>query len=515
MTTRNIVPRTSGEGGIGTAEKKWGNIYGNTANINEINTDNVNSTLLLPETNNTGNVGSIEKKWGNIYANTANINEISVDNINGTSLLPKTNDTGNIGSTEKKWNSIYANTINGASTMPTPNLYIPDISFYSSDKTVITTPSLLKVNINNNEYALISQTLIDITNDKCWDNKATLWAAEKEYKINDVVYPDATKTGFYYRCTTGGKSSSLTPTWPTAIGTIYNDGDVVWTCEYDYTVATNRAGKDFYIYVCVPATGTVPDIFISINSTIPNGYNASTSRKIGGFHCLCADVGTITDHTLSGYTAGDILPASVWDLSHRPKSEPEGMAYIDGLDLWVDIYLSSWSGSYDNDPDDLELVSKYGAVCADGTSTEKFHCFKFEQVFGRQKKRLLYQREFVCASIGSNQSTNVAGGADVNTTGGFKDTAGRRMISNFGLEDCCGNLWQWGADVGSATTGSSSYGNAYTADDKYVAGQEYGGVYRPLLGGGANNAAVCGSRASYWKYGALALNWGRRGAWRV
>ena len=195
-------------------------------------------------------------------------------------------------------------------------------------------------------------------------------------------------------------------------------------------------------------------------------------------------------------------------------SEPEGMVYIDGLDLWVDIYLSSWTGSYSNSPEDLKLVSKYGALTADGTSTEEFHCWKFEQVFGRQKKRLLFQREFMVASVGSNQSTNVKGGADVNTTGGFVDTAGRRMISNYGIEDCCGNLWQWGADVGYATTGSAAYGNAFDANDKYIAGQTYGNVYRPLLGGDAGGAGRCGSRASYWADGALHLNWnyGGRGA---
>ena len=63
----------------------------------------------------------------------------------------------------------------------------------------------------------------------------------------------------------------------------------------DYTTAANRAGKDFYIYMCQPVSGTVPVIKISANSTVPSGYSASTSRKVGGFHCLCVAVGTILD----------------------------------------------------------------------------------------------------------------------------------------------------------------------------------------------------------------------------
>jgi hypothetical protein len=340
-----------------------------------------------------------------------------------------------------------------------PNFYNRD-ALFTTAKTTITTPSTLMVNINNVGYALRSAQTINLALAASWDSNSST-----------------------------------------------------------YATAANRAGKDFYIYACVPTSGTVPVIILSVNSTVPTGHTSTNSRKIGGFHCLCADAGTnISDHDnthpLSGYMAGDILPASVWDLIHRPVSEPEGMVYIDGLDIWVDIYLSSWTGSYSSAPENLKLVSKYGALAADGTSAEKFHCWKFEQVFGRQKKRLLFQREFMVASVGSNQSTSVKGGADVNTTGGFVDTAGRRMISNYGIEDCCGNLWQWGADVGSATTDTSSYGNAFDANDKYIAGQTYGTVYRPLLGASALSVGACGSRASFWVEGALFLDFscGGRGA---
>ena len=44
---------------------------------------------------------------------------------------------------------------------------------------------------------------------------------------------------------------------------------------------------------------------------------------------------------------------------------------------------------------------------------------------------------------GSNQRTNIKNSADPGTSGGHYDTAGRRMISNYGAEDCCGVLWQW------------------------------------------------------------------------
>lgn len=398
-----------------------------------------------------------------------------------------------------------------------PGYYKEDVYFSASGKTSIASPNRLWLNIGSKGYTLEQQVVFDLTADSSWDSKAELWQAGHDYALDDVIYPSENKTGYYYRCTIPGTSSTLAPEFPQVIGQTYNDGNCQWICEYDNTVATNRKGKDFYIYACEPETGTTPVLMLSANSTVPLRYTASNSRKIGGFHTLCANVGTITNaanpNALSGYLAGDVLPASVWDWIHRPASEPEGMVYHDGLDVWVDIYLASWSGSYSNDPEDLKLETKFGALAADGTSAEKFHCLKFEQIFGRQKKRLAYWREFIVFSLGSNQSTNVAGGADVNTTGGFSDTAGRRMISSIGCEDCCGNLWQWGADVGSATTGGSNYANYYDANDKYVGGQTYGAVYRPVFGGDAHDGVHCGSRASVWINGALALDWdiGARG----
>ena len=125
--------------------------------------------------------------------------------------------------------------------------------------------------------------------------------------------------------------------------------------------AANRKGKDLYIYA-VETNNHTPSFVISDNSTYPSGYTDTTSRKLGGFHCLCADVGTIESHPLSGYVAGDILPASRWDLLHRPSCSPEGMVYDEGSVVWVDIYLSSVLSTVD-----FTLQSVNGAVIADGT----------------------------------------------------------------------------------------------------------------------------------------------------
>lgn len=270
--------------------------------------------------------------------------------------------------------------------------------------------------------------------------------------------------------------------------------DISATTYWDnstYATAANRAGKDFYIYVLTNGT-----IKLSINSTYPTGSDANNSRKIGGFHCLCNSVGTISGHTLTGYVTGNILPASVWDLYNRSVAGNEGMVKMPN-GKWVDIYLPSWNGT--------KLVSVYGGTIADGTSSPAFHCYKFEQKFGEIGKDTISQRNFVVASLGSNQGTNVTGSNDKGTTGGWTDTAGRRMISNIGCEDMAGFMWQWCSDTGGNMT-ATSWANAYDGNDSGVGGQHYQAPYRGLLGGLWDNGVFCGSRGSLWNYSPLVLS---------
>ena len=238
-------------------------------------------------------------------------------------------------------------------------------------------------------------------------------------------------------------------------------------------------GRDYYIYLCYKApAGDVllptADIVVSLNSTFPSGYTADTSRKIGGFHTLCLAVGTISGHPLSGMNAGDILPASFWDLWHRPTCNPEGMVYVSELDFWADIYLQSGSGT--------TTKSAFGATTTDSQSYSQH----IEDLF-KVGKNPLDDEEFSCAAEGSNQKTNIVGSADPVTTGGHNDTAGRRMISNYGLEDCCGALYQW--------LSGWSYGSNQTA--VYVADGTKGSVYQVnalLAGGHWSFGTNCGSR---------------------
>ncbi|MCK9570984.1 hypothetical protein M0R72_18695 [Candidatus Pacearchaeota archaeon] len=208
--------------------------------------------------------------------------------------------------------------------------------------------------------------------------------------------------------------------------------------DSQYATPANRAGKDFYIYACVPTSGYTPDLILSAAVTYPAGYTADNSRMVGGFHCECVAVGTISGHSLTGYLAGDIIPRGVWDLSHRSSGLQAGMVWAGKTDfdsvnlapIWVMIYLASGTGA--------STRSANGATISDTRDW-----MSFADDFAAIGCRMMEDDEFQVIAAGSNEETNIAGSADPVTTGGHLDTASRRMVSNIGCEDCCGALFQW------------------------------------------------------------------------
>jgi len=288
------------------------------------------------------------------------------------------------------------------------------------------------------------------------------------------------------------------------------DTEVDIAALLDTGVLTN--GKDYFIFL-YPGTeqGSVI-IKVSLTKTNPQGFNPVDVLLIGGFHTLCANAGAgmtyvegevSKQHPLNGYVAGDILPYSVWCLNHRPYSEPEGMVYIPSLDFWCDIYLQSGSG--------VNTKSVY-----QGAQTRSRQYVDHVEDMFCVKKELLDDGEFAAAMLGSNEETNITGSAFPNNgAGGHLDTANRRMISVYGVEEGCGLLWQWLR----TTSAAGYYGRMYGQQDAGGTqgsipvsgsageigwfpqsggkGQVYGLACALLAGGGWSNSAGCGSRARY------------------
>lgn len=234
-------------------------------------------------------------------------------------------------------------------------------------------------------------------------------------------------------------------------------------------------GTDYHIY-CV-ANADSGSLVVSKNATFPVGATADNSRRIGGFHTLCADVGTLQEstHPLYGFMARDILPQSAWDLLNRPKTcEPMGMVLDPSTKTWLDIYMQSGTG--------VNTKSVY-----QGTVTKSRSWDMHQEDLAYVGKRMLTDQEFTSAAWGTIPYRAVMGAVDPITTGGKVNTDGRRIISNIGCEDMAGCYWQWIGHVG--CSGGSSYADAAGQ------GQQYQTIYAMLAGGDWDSASSSGARA--------------------
>lgn len=199
----------------------------------------------------------------------------------------------------------------------------------------------------------------------------------------------------------------------------------------DGTFSAWDFGTDYYVYAVHPDPGTIaPKLLVSKNATVPQGYTADNSRKIGGFH-----YGQIRTGSAPGAVAQGIVPNSVWDLRHRPTCSPEGMVEVDNI--WVDIYLSSDDGQGG-------IRSAYNATPL--TGTEGLNWYSFVERAAKVGKRLLTYAEWIAAAQGSPQGLD---GSNTNawtaTTNTGRNPTG--LIANatsiYNCRDCVGNVYEW------------------------------------------------------------------------
>ncbi|BFM50571.1 phage tail protein [Marinomonas sp. THO17] len=238
-------------------------------------------------------------------------------------------------------------------------------------------------------------------------------------------------------------------------------------------------GTDYAIYA------TPDGLLVSANFTMPEGYTAETSRRVGGFH----------------YQDGFINEYSLYDLNYRPNvRDPRGMVRSP-QGIWSDIYLL-------NTTPDLLGTSAYGAQIADGDSAPKvpvvwggdgtaqyddFSRYTAARVLAAFGKRLPFGHEFEQLAFGS--TTGYKRGTDPVTT--EFNAAARSMI---GCEGVSGVIWQWGAEMWDRGNGSSGY--EWYAGDTNGEGQIYSGAGSSGVGaslfGGGWDFQESGPRCSAW-----------------
>ena len=278
-------------------------------------------------------------------------------------------------------------------------------------------------------------------------------------------------------------------------------------------------GKDYYVYICDSRIDSADEKYvISLNSTYPTGWNATNSRKIGGFHygrCRKVDSNlqplngssVIFGTGWESAVSNGIVPRSVWTLGHRPKCSPEGMVYLGG-GTWVDIYLNSDDGA-------KGLKSEYG--CAPMTGTESMNWYNFVERLAKSGKRLPNYAEFCAYAFGSpagldNANTN-AWSATSNTGRGVTGSV-VNAVSSVGVVDAVGRVWEWldelitraehatNADYhASVAWGWDKKSPLNTGEKSYDVGNIYQyyaySLAALIAGGGWNSGAFCGARAVY------------------
>lgn len=244
---------------------------------------------------------------------------------------------------------------------------------------------------------------------------------------------------------------------------------------------TLLVGVDYAIYA------TADGLVVSNNFTVPDGYTAENSRRIGGFH----------------YGNNEFKDYSFYDLHFRPAcKDPRGMVIdISGSRFWNDIYLLN------STPDALG-TSAYNAQIADGNSPCKIPAvwggdgtaqypnltqYIAAEVLAAYGKRLPSHDEFEILALGSTPGYAV--GADPVTT---KFDVNAR--SKNGSEQVSGHLWQWGKDIWDRGNGINNY--AWAAEDTNGKGQVYEAgtqsVGAVLLGAHWVWSGFAGARASDW-----------------
>lgn len=268
----------------------------------------------------------------------------------------------------------------------------------------------------------------------------------------------------------------------------YTENDLLKPISEILDTGSVTNGKDYYFYL--DNTGT---LYASLNENLPVGV--TNAVKIGGAHTLCVAVTESNaptllsdsfwaNHPAIGYNAGYFIPNSSWTPAFHSAALTgnKGQAFVDrgNIRIWVDIYLQSGTGT--------STASSY-----DGTITNNrqymLHFGDMDQV----GKQLASADEFRIFSEGSNQKTIIQGAAipSDKKCGGYLDTAGKRMISGYFIECCCGYLWQISRDI--AATGTSNWSE--WADTRR--GDHFGTPYVVILGGSYFDTTRPGSWATY------------------
>lgn len=260
------------------------------------------------------------------------------------------------------------------------------------------------------------------------------------------------------------------------------------TANNDGTFSSLALGDDIYIYAVQNSSG-VADWLASKNSTYPDGYDATNSRKVGGFHF--GRVRTISQaYDSAASLSQQIVPNSCWDLEHRPKCDPTGMVEVIPDRVWVDIYLASeGAGTWP----DLVPASEYNATPLSGAEGYA-RGLDYPRLARNAGKRLPTYEEFLQYAYGVPQG---ATGLSSRVNTGQHSDYGFECVSCLNVDQPSGNLRQQTSHIYDRDNSNDAWYDDLNAgkDGAENHGQWRGTEFKmATVGGGWSYAAEAGAR---------------------
>lgn len=114
MPTRNIVPRATGEGSIGTTAKRWFNGFFDKIKVDQVTIEN---NEVSPEVTNTVSLGAALKRWARGHFENITIGHITtVDETGRTNMSPDADDGASLGRPNQRFSAINCSNIFVGST---------------------------------------------------------------------------------------------------------------------------------------------------------------------------------------------------------------------------------------------------------------------------------------------------------------------------------------------------------------------------------------------------------------
>ena len=278
------------------------------------------------------------------------------------------------------------------------------------------------------------------------------------------------------------------------------DWDPTAAANHDGTLDAGLSlGDDVTVFAVQDPSGFA-GLVASLNTTAPDGYSTTESRRIAGFHF--GRVRPLDKKYDTSYVPDiKLVPNSVWDHDHRPVASPYGMAELPS-GIWISIYqLSPGSGT----GLDMVPVSKYGVQPIKDDIYSRDDLPELLDNAGMWSPTSKLFRKYARGAPQGNDGDNDLAWSATTNSGPTQTGTVAKAVSIYNICDAAGNLWDWlndEFDTDTANAWDASVVDGVGAEGSFDRGEVNHGAWRGARGGGHFGYGV--------RVGARTVGWGAR-----